>query len=126
MKKAFFGFFLAVLFVSCDSELASSYVDPWEKVPRPCYYSEVYYDQFGYVNTNGIYQMNEIGGLSFKGSSNSDGFIPDGKVTLYTIGGISKTFKCYKKGTKRYAFYCGVYYELSGTYLTIDNLKFKL
>ena len=126
MKKLFLFFFCVITLASCDSSGSSNY-DPWGMVSYPTYYPEVYYDQFGYENPNGIYQQNEFGGLTFRGSQNSDGYIPDGKVTLCTIGGICNTFKSYKKDTNKYAYYGGLYYKLTGQKsVTINNLKYKI
>ena len=126
MKKLVLFLFCVITLASCDSGGGSSNYDPWDMVSSPTFYSEVYYDEYGYENPYGVYQANEYGGLSFKGPQNSDGYIPDGKVTLCTIGGICNTFKCYKKGNYQYAYYGGLYYKLTGHFVTINNLKYKL
>ena len=70
--------------------------------------------------------------LSFMGKdilpsdANSDGYIPDGKVTLTsTIGDLPETFKMYAKDGHSYALYNGHYYRIDGPgTVTINGIKY--
>lgn len=70
--------------------------------------------------------------LSFMGrdtlppNANSDGYIPDGKVTLTsTIGDLPETFKMYAKDGHSYALYNGHYYKIDGSgTVTINGIKY--
>lgn len=60
------------------------------------------------------------------GGKNSDGFIPDGTVTLRrTISGHIDTFKCYRKGGGLYINIYGRYIRVDGSgTVTINNIKY--
>ena len=117
----FFALAGVLMLAACGSR---NNVGEWALVPLPVHESETYYNNGGYADHNGAYQIDE-GTVSFRGSSNSDGYIPNGNITLYSIGGISKKFKQYYKGNKDYVKYGGLYYDISGLYVTIDNIKYK-
>ena len=120
MKKVgIFCIALCLICVSCGNgnSNSSSKSDIWESVPSPYWEADA-----------NDFSRDYYGNIVFKGE-NSDGYIPNGQITLYTIGGISKTFKCYKKSNSVYVKYGYLYYQISGpgssSTVTIDNLKYK-
>lgn len=67
-----------------------------------------------------------IGRNTLPPNANSDGYIPDGKVTLTsTIGDVPETFKMYAKDGHSYALYNGHYYRIDGSgTVTINGIKY--
>ncbi len=62
--------------------------------------------------------------VSFRGD-NSDGYIHKGTIQLKRVAsGTYDTFDYYVKRGIGYAKYRGVYYSLSGRYVTINNVKY--
>lgn len=127
MKKLIYslGVILALCLASCGGSSNESSDNAWLYVSSPEVYEYQTCDYYGNLDAYGDY-ITDGYNVSFKGK-NSDGYIHVGKVTLYSIGGISNTFYLFKKGNTRYAaeYLSGPFYSLSGSYVTIDNIKYK-
>ncbi len=55
-----------------------------------------------------------------------DGYIPEGKVTLESVNGNTKTFDSYSKNGSDYVFEDGQWKKISGSgTVTIDNVKYQ-
>ena len=65
--------------------------------------------------------------VSFGGGQNSDGYIHQGRITLYRVGsGRGDTFELYTKRNVRFVRYGGRYINIDQTQtVTIDNIKYK-
>lgn len=66
---------------------------------------------------------------SFTGNppdNNSDGYIPDGKITLESINGNKQTFDCYSKGGGDFVYEDGQWKKVSGAgTVRINNIQYK-
>lgn len=59
-------------------------------------------------------------------NSGSDGYIPNGKITLTTVNGNTKTFDCYKKDGSLWVYEDNVWKRVSGSgTINIHNIIYK-
>ena len=67
-----------------------------------------------------------MGRETLPSDANSDGYIPDGKVTLTsTVGDVPETFKMYAKDGHSYALHNGQYYRIDGSgTVTINGIMY--
>lgn len=84
---------------------------------------ELEYDDYFLNQTDGLLCNDEV---SFTGSENSDGYIPDGKISLErTISGNTDTFEHYVKNGHDYVKVGNQYIQIDkGNTITIDNIKY--
>lgn len=82
-----------------------------------------YYDCGEDYDTDGCYNP------SFTGNppeSNSDGYIPDCKITLESVNGNNQTFDCYSKGGSDFIYEDGQWKKINGTgTVKINNIQNK-
>lgn len=66
---------------------------------------------------------------SFTGNppeSNSDGYIPDGKITLESVNDNKQTFDCYSKNGSDFVYENGHWKKVNGTgTVRINNIQYK-
>lgn len=69
-----------------------------------------------FVDTDNSYGLSFMGKDTLPAGANSDGYIPDGSISLTrTISDIAETFKHYRKDGHDYVLYNGSYYRVDGS-----------